>query len=53
MLLGVAIAYVLSKGLGWFDITHIIFFLCQHFLVPMAIILLCLITTVVILESWR
>ncbi|HLO88757.1 MAG TPA: hypothetical protein VK203_27635 [Nostocaceae cyanobacterium] len=53
MLLGLAIAYLLSKGLGWFDITPILLFLGQHLLIPLATILLCLLATVIIIESWR
>jgi hypothetical protein len=53
VLFGFAIAYVLSSSLGMSHILPIIAYLLQHFFVPLGIILLCLITTVVFLESLR
>ncbi len=53
MLFGIAIAYVLSSGLGILQIIPILLYLLQQFLLPLGIILLCLITTAVIIESLR
>ncbi len=53
VLFGIAIAYVLSSGLGMFQIIPILLYLLQQFLLPLGIILLCLITTAVIIESLR
>ncbi|MBW4424802.1 MAG: hypothetical protein KME50_10200 [Nostoc desertorum CM1-VF14] len=53
VLFGVAIAYVLSSGLGILHIIPILVYLLQQLLLPLGIILLCLITTVVIIESLR
>ncbi|MEH1939035.1 MAG: hypothetical protein V7L01_02295 [Nostoc sp.] len=53
VLFGIAIAYVLSKGLGILQIMPILLYLLQQFLLPLGIILLCLITIAVIFESLR
>ncbi|MEH2437825.1 MAG: hypothetical protein V7K25_26965 [Nostoc sp.] len=53
VLVGIAIAYVLSSGLGILQIIPILLYLLQQFLLPLGIILLCLITTAVIIESLR
>lgn len=53
VLFGIAIAYVLSSGLGILQIIPILLYLLQQFLLPLGIILLCLITTAVIFESLR
>ncbi|MDZ8227407.1 MULTISPECIES: hypothetical protein [unclassified Nostoc] len=53
VLVGIAIAYVLSSGLGILQIIPILLYLLQQFLLPLGIILLCLITTAIILESLR
>ncbi|QKQ72499.1 hypothetical protein [Nostoc sp. TCL240-02] len=53
VLFGVAIAYVLSSGLGILQIIPILLYLLQQFLLPVGIILLCLITIAVIIESLR
>ncbi|MFN6451778.1 MAG: hypothetical protein RM022_006025 [Nostoc sp. EfeVER01] len=53
MLFGIAIAYVLSSGLGILQIIPILLYLLQQFLLPLGIILLCLITIAVIFESLR
>lgn len=53
VLFGIAIAYVLSSGLGILQIIPILLYLLQQFLLPLGIILLCLITTAIILESLR
>lgn len=53
VLFGIAIAYVLSSGLGIFQIIPILLYLLQQFLLPLGIILLCLMITAVILESLR
>ncbi|MEH1874360.1 hypothetical protein [Nostoc sp.] len=53
VLVGIAIAYVLSSGLGMLQIIPILLYLLQQFLLPLGIILLCLITTTVIIESLR
>ncbi len=53
LLFGIAIAYVLSTGLGILYIIPILLYLLQQFLLPLGIILLCLITTAVIIESLR
>ena len=53
VLFGIAIAYVLSSGLGILQIIPILLYLLQQFLLPLGIILLCLITTAVIIESLR
>ncbi|MBD2246487.1 hypothetical protein [Nostoc sp. FACHB-888] len=53
VLFGIAIAYVLSIGLGILHIIPILVYLLQQLLLPLGIILLCLITTVVIIESLR
>ncbi|MBD2725862.1 hypothetical protein H6G96_05875 [Nostoc sp. FACHB-892] len=53
LLFGIAIAYVLSSGLGILHIIPILVYLLQQLLLPLGIILLCLITTVVIIESLR
>ncbi|MEH1839793.1 MAG: hypothetical protein V7L20_13720 [Nostoc sp.] len=53
VLVGIAIAYVLSSGLGFLQIIPILLYFLQQFLLPLGIILLCLITTAVIIESLR
>jgi uncharacterized membrane protein len=53
VLVGIAIAYVLSSSLGILQIIPILLYLLQQFLLPLGIILLCLITTAVIIESLR
>ncbi|MCC5659095.1 hypothetical protein LC608_19365 [Nostoc sp. XA010] len=53
VLFGIAIAYVLSSGLGILQIIPILLYLLQEVLLPLGIILLCLITTAVIIESLR
>ncbi|MCC5621345.1 hypothetical protein [Nostoc sp. CHAB 5715] len=53
VLVGIAIAYVLSIGLGILQIIPILLYLLQQFLLPLGIMLLCLITTAVIIESLR
>jgi multidrug transporter EmrE-like cation transporter len=53
VLVGIAIAYVLSSGLGILQIIPILLYLLQQFLLPLGIILLCLITTAIIIESLR
>ncbi|MBC1222144.1 hypothetical protein GNF10_18005 [Nostoc sp. UCD121] len=53
VLFGIAIAYVLSIGLGILQIIPILLYLLQQFLLPVGIILLCLITVAVIIESLR
>lgn len=53
VLFGIAIAYILSSGLGIFHIIPILLYLLQQFFLPLGIILLCLITTTVIVESLR
>jgi hypothetical protein len=53
VLFGILIAYVLSSGLGILQIIPILLYLLQQFLLPLGIILLCLITTAVIIESLR
>jgi multidrug transporter EmrE-like cation transporter len=53
ILFGFAIAYTLSSGLGILDIIPILMYLLQNLFLPVGIILLCLITTAVIIESWR
>jgi hypothetical protein len=53
VLFGIAIAYVLSSGLDILQIIPILLYLLQQFLLPVGIILLCLITIVVIIESLR
>jgi hypothetical protein len=53
VLFGIAIAYVLSSALGIFHIIPILLYLLQQFFLPLGIILLCLITTTVIIESLR
>ncbi len=53
LVFGLAIAFILSWGLRVFYIIPIIMYLIKHFFVPLGFILLCLITTAIILESWR
>ncbi|MEH2373860.1 hypothetical protein [Nostoc sp.] len=53
VLFGIAIAYVLSSGLGILQIIPILLYILQQFLLPLGIMLLCLITTAVIIESLR
>jgi len=53
LLFGIAIAYVLSSGLGILQIIPILLYILQQFLLPLGIMLLCLITTAVIIESLR
>ncbi|MBE8989754.1 hypothetical protein [Nostoc sp. LEGE 12450] len=53
VLFGIAIAYVLSSGLGILKIIPILLYLLQQFLLPVGIILLCFITIAVIIESLR
>ncbi|MEH2202858.1 MAG: hypothetical protein V7K53_02100 [Nostoc sp.] len=53
VLFGIAIAYVLSTGLGILQIIPILLYLLQQFLLPLGIILLCLMTIAVIFESLR
>ncbi|MEH2246663.1 hypothetical protein [Nostoc sp.] len=53
VLFGIAIAYVLSSGLGILQIIPILMYVLQQFLLPLGIILLCLITIAVIIESLR
>ncbi|WP_017651476.1 hypothetical protein [Fortiea contorta] len=53
MLFGLAIAYALSSGLGIANMLPALIYLLQNLLVPLGLILLCLITTAVIVESWR
>ncbi|WP_341529706.1 hypothetical protein WKK05_10535 [Nostoc sp. UHCC 0302] len=53
VLFGFAIAYALSSALGIFHVLPILGYILQLFLFPMGVILLCLITTAVILESLR
>ena len=53
VLFGIAIAYALSSGLGIFQIIPILLYVLQQFLLPLGFILLCLITTAVIIEFLR
>ncbi|MEH2221489.1 MAG: hypothetical protein V7K72_31100 [Nostoc sp.] len=53
VLFGIAIAYVLSSDLGILQVIPILLYLLQQFLLPLGIILLCLITIAVIIESLR
>ncbi|MEH1811790.1 MAG: hypothetical protein V7K26_10615 [Nostoc sp.] len=53
VLFGIAIAYVLSSGLGILQIIPILLYLLQQLLLPLGIILLCLMTIAVIFESLR
>ncbi|MEH2123660.1 hypothetical protein [Nostoc sp.] len=53
VLFGIAIAYVLSSGLGILQIIPILLYLLQQFLLPLGIILLCLMIIAVIFESLR
>ncbi|MEH2209631.1 hypothetical protein [Nostoc sp.] len=53
VLFGIAIAYVLSSGLGILQIIPILLYILQQFLLPLGIILLCLMTIAVIFESLR
>ncbi|MBW4641531.1 MAG: hypothetical protein KME23_00615 [Goleter apudmare HA4340-LM2] len=53
VLFGFAIAYALSSGLGILHIIPILLYLLQNLFAPLGIILLCLITTAVMFESWR
>ncbi|MBE9051807.1 hypothetical protein IQ243_15525 [Nostocales cyanobacterium LEGE 11386] len=53
VLFGLAIAYVLSSALGVLHIIPILMYLLLNVFVPLGIILLCFMTTAVILESVR
>ncbi len=53
VLFGFAIAYSLSSALGILQIIPLFLYILQHLFLPLGIILLCLITTAVIIESWR
>jgi hypothetical protein len=53
VLFGFAITYALSSAFGIFHFLPILGFILQQFLFPVGIILLCLITIAVILESLR
>lgn len=53
VLFGIAIAYVLSSGLGILQIIPVLLYLLQQLLLPLGIILLCLMTIAVIFESLR
>lgn len=53
ILFGLAIAYTLTIGLGMLHLTPILTYLWQNLFVPIGLILLCLMTTAIIVESWR
>ncbi|MBW4616853.1 MAG: hypothetical protein KME21_27140 [Desmonostoc vinosum HA7617-LM4] len=53
VLFGIAIAYVLSIGLGILHFIPVLMYMLQQLLLPVGVILLCLITVTVIFESLR
>jgi hypothetical protein len=53
VLFGFAIAYILSMSLGLLHIIPMLIYLLQHWCLPLGIILLSMLTTAVILESFR
>ncbi|AFY46183.1 hypothetical protein Nos7524_0261 [Nostoc sp. PCC 7524] len=53
MLFGFALAYALSHALGVLHIIPILTYVLQHLFLPLGVILLCLTTVTVVLESLR
>ncbi len=53
VLFGFAIAYALSSGLGILHIIPMLMYLLQNWFAPLGIILLCLMTIAIIVESCR
>jgi hypothetical protein len=53
VLFGFAIAYVLSMSLGMLHIIPMLGYLLQNLCIPLATVLLCVLTIAIILESFR